>query len=70
MRAAELLHKAVVTPASTNRALCADLIGDEFENCACVIIQPAYDARVDGIFDVHGVEISFDIAKMRSAIIA
>lgn len=46
MRAAELLHKAVVTPASTNRALCADLIGDEFENCACVIIQPAYDARL------------------------
>ena len=54
--AAELFYQSVIASAGTDRALCAKLGCDPLEHCACVVIEAAYQTRVDAISDAGGVE--------------
>ena len=67
--AAKLLDKSVITSATADCALCAYLIGDELENCSCIVVKTSYYLRVDVKVDAHYGEVLLKLLKVFFAII-
>ena len=68
--AAQILYKSVISAAAADRALRADIAGDEFKYRLCIIVKTAYNSRIDRIFYAAGVKIRLNAVKVLSALVA
>ena len=69
--AAQLLHQAVVAPAAAHGQLAAvGGVGDDLEHGLGVVVQPAHDAGVDGVFKAHGPQVALQLLKVARAVLA